>query len=294
MNRKVRRIACLMIVLVLAISLCACGCSNGGTTAIDPDGDGSGLGSDYKVNVLVPETPGTVTHAGNGVTIDASNVKDGYVAVKCEPKSNKLKAQVRLGDRSYNYDINGDNQYVFFPLQMGNGTYKVRVLENAGGTNYTPLYQADIDVNMDDTNRVFIYPSQYVWYTNDASAVAKSYEICNGLKSDKEKVDKIYDWVVDNMTYDKELAKTVQSGYLPDLEETMKTKKGICFDYCALFSAMLRAQGIPTKLVIGKVQPEGITHSWSQVYIDGKWEWMDTTMDGKGHKESDYTMEKEY
>ena len=74
----------------------------------------------------------------------------------------------------------------------------------------------------------------------------------------------------------------------------MKTKKGICFDYCALFSAMLRAQGIPTKLVIGKVQPEGITHSWSQVYLDGKWKWMDTTMDGKGHKESDYTMEKEY
>ena len=293
MNRKVGRLAGLMIVLVLLISLCACSCS-GETTVIDPDGDGSGLSSDYKVKVLVPETPGTVTYSGSGVTIDASNVKDGYVAVKCEPKSNRLKAQVMLDDHSYNYDLDGDNQYLFFPLQMGNGTYKIRVLENAGGTNYTPLYQTDIDVNMDDTNRVFVYPSQYVWYTNETSAVAKSYEICEGLKTDKEKVEKIYDWVVDNMTYDKELAKTVQSGYLPDVEEVMKKKTGICFDYCALFSAMLRAQGIPTKLVIGKVQPENITHSWSQVYIDGKWEWMDTTMDGKGHKESDYTMEKEY
>lgn len=293
MYRKTGRLTGLMIVLVLGISLCACSCSKG-TTAIDPDGDGSGLSSDYKVNVLVPETPGTVVYSGNGVSIDASNVNDGYVAVKCEPKSNRLKAQVMLEDHSYNYDIDGDNQYVFFPLQMGNGMYKVRVLENAGGTNYTPLYQADIDVSMDDTNRVFIYPSQYVWYTNETSAVAKSYEICDGLKSDEEKVEAIYDWVVDNMTYDKELAKTVESGYLPDLEVTMKTKKGICFDYCALFSAMLRAQGIPTKLVIGKVQPENITHSWSQVYLDGKWKWMDTTMDGKGHKESDYTMEKEY
>ncbi len=292
MNSKMRRLTGLIIVLVLMVALSGCSCSS--TTVIDPEGDGSNLSKDYNINILVPETPGTTVYSGNGVTIDASNVKDGYVAVKCESKPNRLKAQVMLGDHSYNYDLASDNEYDIFPLQMGNGTYKVRVLENAGGTNYTPLYQAEFDVKMDDTNRVFIYPSQYVWYTNETSAVAKSYEICEGLKTDEEKVEAIYDWVVDNMTYDKELAKTVESGYLPDLEVTMKTKKGICFDYCALFSAMLRAQGIPTKLVIGKVQPENITHSWSQVYLDGKWKWMDTTMDGKGHKESDYTMEKEY
>lgn len=292
MKAKIRQLTGLIVVLVLIVTLSGCGCSN--TTVIDPEGDGGSLSKDYDINILVPETPGTTVYSGSGVTIDASNVKDGYVAVKCEPKQNRLKAQVMLGDHSYNYDLASDNEYDIFPLQMGNGTYKVRVLENAGGTNYTPLYQAEFPVEMDDTNRVFIYPSQYVWYTNETSAVAKSYEICDGLKTDEEKVEAIYDWVVDNMTYDKELAKTVESGYLPDLEVTMKTKKGICFDYCALFSAMLRAQGIPTKLVIGKVQPENITHSWSQVYLDGKWKWMDTTMDGKGHKESDYTMEKEY
>ena len=277
-----------IFVITIALSLTACSCST--TTVIDPEG--SSPDGNYKV--LIPETPGTVVYSGEGVTIDASNVDDGYVAVKCESKSNKVKTQVMLGEHSYNYDLATDNEYDIYPLQMGNGTYKVRVLENAGGTSYTPLYQAEFDVNMSDTNRVFVYPSQYVWYTNETSAVVKSQELCANLSSDADKVDVIYDWVVDNMSYDKELAANVESGYIPDLEEVMKSKKGICFDYCALFSAMLRAQGIPTKLVVGKVQPENITHSWSQVYVDGKWKWMDTTMDGTGHKESDYTMEKEY
>ena len=38
---------------------------------------------------------------------------------------------------------------------------------------------------------------------------------------------------------------------LPSVDETLKTKKGICFDYAALMTAMLRSQGIPTKLEIG-------------------------------------------
>lgn len=290
-NRIRRRVSLIIMVAVLIIGLCSCSCSK--TTAIDPEGASLGVDSG-DINILVPTADGAVVYEGSGVTIDASNVNDGYVAVKCEPKANRIKAQVINGDHSYNYDLNGDDSYEFFPLQMGNGAYKVRVLENAGGTSYTPLYQAEFDVNMTDTNRVFVYPSQYVWYTNETVAVAKSMEICKSLTTDKEKVDAIYDWVVDYMTYDKELAKSVESGYLPDIDKVMQTKKGICFDYCALFSAMLRAQNIPTKLVVGKVQPENITHSWSQVLIDGKWIWMDTTMDGKGKKESDYTMEKEY
>lgn len=280
----------IIILLTFLIIMTLSGCSFG-TTIIDSGNDGSVSGEG---KVLVPETPGTVTFAGNGVTIDASNVKDGYVAVKSEPKSNRLKTQVMLGDHTYNYDIEGNNEYVIFPLQMGNGTYTIRVLENVGGKSYSPLYQADVDVQMDDTDRVFVFPSQFVWYTNDASAVAKSLELCKGLKSDEDKVDKLYEWVVDYLTYDEELAATVQDGYIPDLEETMSSKTGICFDYAALFGSMLRAQGIPTRLVIGQVQPEGITHCWNQVYVNGKWKWMDPTMDGKGHKESDYTKEREY
>lgn len=53
------------------------------------------------------------------------------------------------------------------------------------------------------------------------------------------------------LTYDKKKAQTVQSGYLPNVDQVLASKTGICFDYAALMTAMLRSQGIPTKLVVG-------------------------------------------
>ena len=55
---------------------------------------------------------------------------------------------------------------------------------------------------------------------------------------DTEALELIYNLVVDNVTYDREKASTVAAGYLPDIDETLETGKGICFDYAALISSM--------------------------------------------------------
>ena len=78
-------------------------------------------------------------------------------------------------------------------------------------------------------------------------------------------VTSIYNYVVDNLTYDYEKAATVQSGYLPNVDLTLATQKGICFDYASLMTAMLRAQDIPTKLVIGYTGQ--LYHAWISVYL---------------------------
>ena len=54
--------------------------------------------------------------------------------------------------------------------------------------------------------------------------------------------------------------------YLPDVDETLSTGKGICFDYAALTTAMLRSQNIPTRLEIG--YSGKIYHAWISVYIE--------------------------
>ena len=46
----------------------------------------------------------------------------------------------------------------------------------------------------------------------------------------------------------------------------MKTGKGICFDYASLMAALLRSQGIPTKLVVG--YSGDAYHAWISVYLD--------------------------
>ena len=62
-----------------------------------------------------------------------------------------------------------------------------------------------------------------------------------------QKVEKIYSFVVDNITYDKQKAATVTSGYLPNLDAVLQSGTGICFDYSAVMTAMLRSQRIPHK-----------------------------------------------
>ena len=94
----------------------------------------------------------------------------------------------------------------------------------------------------------------------------------------------------------KDLAATVQSGYLPVLDEVLAKGKGICFDYAALMTAMLRSQGVPCKLVTGYVgTSKPAYHAWISVwsqetgwvdgaiYFDGAvWQRMDPTFASSG------------
>ena len=107
--------------------------------------------------------------------------------------------------------------------------------------------------------------------------------------------------MVKNVTYDKQKAKPVKSGYLPVVDDTLKTKKGICFDYAALMSAMLRSQNVPVKLIVGytgdvyhaRINVWSETEGWieSKIYFDGKeWKLMDPTFASSG-KQSASIME---
>ena len=41
-------------------------------------------------------------------------------------------------------------------------------------------------------------------------------------------------------------------------------------------------------------EPRKLRSDKKSVYLDGKWIWMDTTLDGTGHKENDYITERIY
>ena len=244
--------------------------------------------------LLLPEASGTVTYEGNGVTIDASHTDQGYVMVRCAPSEMRLKARISLGDETYYYDLPGGDAYSVFPLQMGDGAYTVRVMEQVESDLYAMRFGAAVDVHLADETLPFLYPNQYVWYDGSTKTVQKAAELAKGLSSDAEIAKQFYRFVVQHMTYDNKKAATVQKGYLPKVDEALDTGKGICFDYAELLAVMLRSRGIPTKMLIGTVTPENLYHSWNSVYLDGKWVWMDATLDGTGHRESDYITERTY
>ena len=73
------------------------------------------------------------------------------------------------------------------------------------------------------------------------------------------------------------------------MDDTLKTKKGICFDYAALMTAMLRSSGIPTRLDIGYAT--NIYHAWISTYLDEQG-WVDNVIkfDGKNWTMMDPTF----
>ncbi len=253
--------------------------------------DGKAAAAD---TLLLPEASGTIAYGGNGVLIDASHADQGYVMVRCEPSEMRLKTRISLDTQTYYYDLPGGDTYSVFPLQMGDGVYTVRVMEQVESDLYAMRFGAEVDVRLSDEAIPFRYPNQYVWYDDSTKTVQKAAELAEGLSSDAEIAKQFYRFVVKNLTYDNKKAATVEKGYLPNVDETLETGKGICFDYAELLAVMLRSRGIPTKMLIGTVTPENLYHSWNSVYLDGEWVWMDATLDGTGHRESDYITERTY
>jgi hypothetical protein len=116
----------------------------------------------------------------------------------------------------------------------------------------------------------------------------------------KEKAMAIFCWIVENIQYD------YNSRYLLDNSEgsninnerTLKTRRGVCFNYSNLYCDIAKQVGIKTYVITGytkidkKIDPN--LHAWCASLIDDKWYMIDPSR-GAGHiqnelfvKEIDY------
>ncbi|MCL2151518.1 MAG: lasso peptide biosynthesis protein [Oscillospiraceae bacterium] len=249
--------------------------------------------------ISMPTAPGTNTKKNNKAEIDYSNTKDGYIMVRFLQSTSKQLRVIIKGPSAvqYTYTLKTNGDYEVYPLSDGNGSYMATVYEQIEGTRYSTANSASFDVTLNDEFAPFIRPNQYVNYKPDSKTVAKAAELIGNVDDLPGKISAIYNFVIKNLTYDRELAATVQSGYLPDVDVILEKGKGICFDYAAVMTSMLRSQGIPTKLVVGYAGQA--YHAWINVYsdetgwinnvifFDGKtWKLMDPTFASTGKQSS--------
>ncbi len=244
--------------------------------------------------MLLPVAAGTAVKTGGGAEIDYSNIADGYVMARfASANSKRLRVQIVGPKTTYVYDL-PTGGWVTFPLSDGNGNYKTTVLQNTEGKKYAVLASVTFQVTLANEFAPFLRPNQYVDYSGAANTVSKAQELTKSASGGLDKVGKVYDFVVGNLTYDKDKAESVQSGYLPVLDTVLAAKKGICFDYAALMTGMLRSQGIPCKLVVGYAGTQ--YHAWvsvwteetgwvdNAIYFDGTtWHRMDPTFASSGN-----------
>ena len=269
-----KKTAFILLMLSLLV-FCACGNSSGDN---EPSGDGSSEAS--APIVLIPEAPGIWAEENEKAVIDYSNISDGYVMVKYKAETDKsLRCQLKYSLDTYTFVLK-PGEWAVLPLGNGSDTYKAIVYENIEGSKYSAVLSASFTAALSNEFAPFLRPNQYVDYAGASKTLRKASELTAGKSDALSKVAAVYDFVIKNFKYDKALAESVQTGYLPVLDEVLAKKKGICFDYASIMTAMLRSQGVPCKLVVGYAGDA--YHAWISVWSDTEG-WIEKAVYFDGH-----------
>ena len=98
------------------------------------------------------------------------------------------------------------------------------------------------------------------------------YYIIYGVNDDYKKAELIYEWIVNNITYDYNNAGA-------DPYSVFYSGKAVCGGYSNLYKAMLHLADIPAVVLVGNSNAGA--HAWNAVYAEGRWFYADSTW-GKG------------
>ena len=266
-----QKATCFILLSALLFTTLLAGCGFARTTALLPESTPAAEGTSF----------GEMRIKKNGeAAVDWSHAGEGYILARRGVSGKKWKLRVTK-DETYTYDLIGEG-WTAVPVSEGDGKYVAAVYEQTEGTTYLPILMTDFNVELADPCSPFLRPNQQVNYTTAPKTLAKAVELTAACVSDGEKIEKIYSFVSGTLSYDEERAETVQSGYIPALDEVLEEEKGICLDFAALMTAMLRSQGVPCKLVVGDA---GMAyHAWTEVWdaTEGAWVRYDPTFTASG------------
>ena len=230
----------------------------------------------YAPKVYSNSAPGSATFSSSdgSATVDYSNASSGYVMVSYSGGYSNIRIQV-IGPNgvTQTYPLFTRGSYEALPLTGGSGSYTIKVLANNGGNSYVVVVSQAINASLSYSTVAFSRPNIIVNYNYSTTCVQQAANITRGCDSDLAKVEAIYKYVVNNFRYDRAKASQVSNqAYVPNLNSTWSTKTGICYDYAAVMTAMLRTQGLPTKLEVGDTNYG--YHAWLSVYVSGSG-WID-------------------
>jgi len=217
------------------------------------------------------------------ITVDISHVSNGYVKVRHKSYETRAIARITKPDAEFYYvfALTMRGEWDTFLLTHGDGEYSIKIFENVRDGLFALAFDLQFVVTFCDPFVPFLHPSQHVNFDSDSLAVIVAGELAEGAESELDVIRNIYRYVINNIEYDFDLARQISDGYIsshiPDVDRTLKTGFGICFDFASLMTAMLRSQHIPARLEVGIVNNE-LKHAWVSVYINGfGWHRVDPT-----------------
>lgn len=184
----------------------------------------------------------------------------------------------------------------YYPLYYYEKGIRLRLSDNDIALEYSPVYEHN--KTMSSNARFsemaldyYLLPDSCI-ESEDEQICALATQITMGATSDYEKVRLVYEWVCNNIWYDYDSYLGVESSdYSVQSTKVLKSKKSVCEGFADLTAALLRSQGIPTKVISGYalgVSTKGAwnssnqktsktNHAWNEAYVDGRWVILDTT-----------------
>jgi hypothetical protein len=183
--------------------------------------------------------------------------------------------KVLTGKHSIVYDIVNPTGVEFLP-NYSNSSYSQKVLQedefskrvlievNLGPLNSTapfPVSTQQVPPQM----RAFLGPERDI-PVNEGNILSQARALTQGSRTVHEAVTAIFNWIVDNFTYD------AGRGTAQDGRSVFYSKRGSCVGYTNLSIAMLRSLGIPARYAHGYLPPGydwGISKKYWGVQISG-------------------------
>ncbi|MDR0551905.1 MAG: transglutaminase-like domain-containing protein [Spirochaetaceae bacterium] len=120
----------------------------------------------------------------------------------------------------------------------------------------------------------WLYPSFYI-QADDFTITNLSQSLTAGLSTEREKIAAVHDYIVSNFTYDQQSFTNPSRSRKMDALSALANKTAVCEGYSYLSAALLRAAGIPVRIVTSRA----VNHAWNHIYTGGKWLFYDATWD---------------
>lgn len=234
---------------------------------------------------IIPVFASSTSYVKNGVKLDKPEHRqvDGHVRISGSTDKKRIKLLVTGGDKQVWYDVklnNGEfDEEIWFDKQ---GKYTIKVMVNEYDRKYS--YGPGFTVENTEESDEYLIQAKHI-ESNDVVIIETAREITKACSSDLEKARAIYDWVTNNIRFDYDKLEKHKRGQYDNKYgalNTIRTRKGVCYDYATLAAALSRSLGLRAKVAEGDLNkgPLKGLHAWNEIYIKelGSWIRIDTTL----------------
>lgn len=215
----------------------------------------------------------------SGVYLDntPSTSQTGQVCLTGTSLSNKLKILIiKDGVKEWKEVKVTDGKFSEkLWLTSGEGTYTISIMIKKIGNVYS--YGPKINIYTEKEISKYEVECKDI-ESEDKEIVELADRITKGKTTDIEKARSIYEWVSNNINYDYDkLNDQMSSDFTGNYGalNTLKTKKGVCYDYSTLTAALGRAAGLKVKVVLGYSDGnKEALHNWNEFYVSSQNTWI--------------------